>query len=280
MIAQAKISLLSNRLARSDGRRIPENVLERDYCLAWFLVALSKTPLRDRLAFKGGTALKRCYYRDYRFSADLDFSLIAEEPFESIRPELDLVFQEAQRASGIRFSFLELDPETHQNSYTFYLGYEGPLPPTGRKQIKVDITIREILVFPLNDQHILRSYDEYEDLPEGATVRTYTLDEIAVEKVAALIDPARTEPRDLYDIWYLDQHHGVQLETLVGPVERKLGFRRKKLDDLRGQLDVKRTRLERSWKNRLDSQMAELPEFQAVYRSVRRAFRQAGLGPR
>jgi hypothetical protein len=34
MIAQRNLSLLSNRLARAGGRRIPEAVLERDYCLA------------------------------------------------------------------------------------------------------------------------------------------------------------------------------------------------------------------------------------------------------
>ncbi len=71
MIPPRSLSLLSNRLARS-GKRIPEAVLERDYCLAWFLVALSRVPLCERLAFKGGTALKRCYFGDYRFSEDLD----------------------------------------------------------------------------------------------------------------------------------------------------------------------------------------------------------------
>ncbi len=34
MISQRNLSLLSNRLARDGGRRVPERVLERDYCLA------------------------------------------------------------------------------------------------------------------------------------------------------------------------------------------------------------------------------------------------------
>ena len=78
MINQRNISVLSNRLARSEGRRIPETVLERDYCLAWFLVGLSRIRLCDQMVFKGGTALKRCYFADYRFSEDLDFSLADE----------------------------------------------------------------------------------------------------------------------------------------------------------------------------------------------------------
>lgn len=39
MIPQSQISKLSNRLLKEQGgRRIPENILERDYCIAWFLV--------------------------------------------------------------------------------------------------------------------------------------------------------------------------------------------------------------------------------------------------
>jgi predicted nucleotidyltransferase component of viral defense system len=47
------------------------------------------TPLRKLLAFKGGTALKRCYFGGYRFSEDLDFSLVEEESFSYILKELE-----------------------------------------------------------------------------------------------------------------------------------------------------------------------------------------------
>src|SRR5579872_3108892 len=109
MIPQRSLSVLSNRLARGGGRRIPEAVLERDYCLAWFLVGLSRAPLREFLVFKGGTALKRCYFGDYRFSEDLDFTLSGDVSFERIRDELDPVFEEVRRASGIAFRFDRTD---------------------------------------------------------------------------------------------------------------------------------------------------------------------------
>ncbi len=89
MIAQRNLSILSNRLARAGGRRIPEAVLERDYCLAWFLVGLSRSSLREHLVFKGGTALKRCYFGDYRFSEDLDFTLAGDLSFKSILSRLE-----------------------------------------------------------------------------------------------------------------------------------------------------------------------------------------------
>ena len=50
-------------------------VLERDYLLSWVLAGIDAVPeLRRSLVFKGGTALKKCYFGDYRFSEDLDFS--------------------------------------------------------------------------------------------------------------------------------------------------------------------------------------------------------------
>src|ERR1700684_3933407 len=105
MIPQRNLSLLSNRLAEGGGRRIPEAVLERDYCLAWFLVGLSRAPLRERLAFKGGTALKRCFFGDYRFSEDLDFTLARAAEFAEIRDGLEEVYHHVAQASGIRFAF-------------------------------------------------------------------------------------------------------------------------------------------------------------------------------
>ena len=280
MIPTRNLSLLSNRLAKA-GRRIPEAVLERDYCLAWFLVALSRTPLRDRLAFKGGTAIKRCYFGDYRFSEDLDFTLAAEAEFETIRRALDVVFAEARRATGAVFRFAREDRRPHENSHTFYLGYEGPLPaPAGGRQVKVDIKIGERLVFALEDRPVLRGYKEYADLPDGAKVRVYSLNEIAAEKVVALMDRARNEPRDLYDVWYLATGRHVDLAELVTAIERKWDYRGKKLDSVRGEFLAKEARYKKLWSPRLSGQMADLPEFTEVYRSVRRALRQAGLAGR
>jgi hypothetical protein len=154
MIPQRNLSLLSNRIAREGGRRIPEAVLERDYCLSWFLVGLSRTSLKDILAFKGGTAIKKCYIPEYRFSEDLDFTLREEVPFDTIRERLDDVFRYTEEASGINIRFGRYDRRSHENSHTFYLGYEGPLPGAAGKEVKVDITINEKIVFPIGPQGI------------------------------------------------------------------------------------------------------------------------------
>src|SRR3990170_2693340 len=243
MIPQRNLSLLSNRLARAGGRRIPEAVLERDYCLSWFLVGLSRSPLRDRLLFKGGTALKKCYFTDYRFSEDLDFTLAQPEAFETIQRELEEPFEVVHRASGVVLRYAREDRRPHANSYTFYLGYEGPLPGrSAGKEVKVDITIREEIVFQIEERPVLRAYPEYEDLPGDARVRVYSLREIAAEKVVALLDRARNEPRDLYDLWHLIEQGHVPLAEVTEAVARKLAARGQDLRSLDGLVREKEPR--------------------------------------
>ena len=121
MIPQRNLSLLANRLAKEGGRRIPESVLEGDYCLAWFLAALAESDLQAVLGFKGGTALKCCYFGDYRFSEDLDFTLTVQATPDEIKARLERVYAAVQDASGIVFGFDHEGRQKHENSYTFYL---------------------------------------------------------------------------------------------------------------------------------------------------------------
>jgi hypothetical protein len=277
MIPQRNLSLLSNRLARAGGRRIPEAVLERDYCLAWFLVGLSRSSVREHLVFKGGTALKRCYFSDYRFSEDLDFTLAGDVPLESILSGLEDAYPQVRSASGIVFGHSRDERRKHQNSHTVYLAYEGPLPSASPKEVKVDITISERFVLPIEERVVLKGYDEYADLPDDSKIRVYALDEIGVEKLVALTDRARNEPRDLYDLWYLTSRAHVDLGVLIREIDGKLDFRGRSRDTLGNELAKKEARYRKLWRPRLGAQMAELPPFDDVFRSVRRSLRAAGL---
>jgi len=277
MIPQRNISLLSNRLAKTGGRRIPEAVLERDYCLAWFLVGLSRSPLRDVLAFKGGTALKRCYFGNYRFSEDLDFTLARATSLETILAELEKIFVDVKKASGVITRYSREDRKPHQNCHSFYLAYEGPLPGTMVKEVKVDITINERLVLPLQERLVLKGYEEYEDLPDDAAVLVYSLEEILSEKVVALTDRARNEPRDLYDVWYLTERENIDVSTLIPGIAGKFEFRGRGLESMGEEFGKKEARLKKLWLMRLANQMGDLPHFEEVYRAVHRSFRGAGL---
>jgi predicted nucleotidyltransferase component of viral defense system len=143
--------------------------------------------------------------------------------------------------------------------------------------VKVDVTINEVLFFPLDDRPVLRGYPEFADLPENRAILVYSLNEIAAEKTVALTDPARNEPRDLYDLWYLTKNDEVQLDHIVPAICQKLQFREKPCEGLQGALARKEARLRALWNTRLSYQMATLPPFEQVFREMRRTFRQANL---
>jgi predicted nucleotidyltransferase component of viral defense system len=275
MIPQRNLSLLANRLAKEGGRRIPDDVLERDYCLAWFLAALADSDLKAALGFKGGTALKRCYFGDYRFSEDLDFTLTAPVTLDELKARLEPVYAAVREASGILFAFDREDRQKHENSCTFYLRYEGPLPRGN--DVKVDITLREMLVHALQERPVLRGYEEFADLPENRMLLAYSLEEIATEKTLALADRARNEPRDLYDLWHLTSNEGIELGPLADGMRQKLEFRGRPCEGLAEAIRAKEARLRALWDKRLGYQMAALPEFDEVFRAVQRTLRQAFL---
>jgi hypothetical protein len=59
-------------------------------------------------------------------------------------------------------------------------------------------------------------------------------------------------------------------------IQAKLEFRGLALDDATASLDRKEKRLQALWSARLGPQVRVLPEFEGVFRTVRRWFRQLG----
>jgi hypothetical protein len=275
MIPQRNISLISNTLQTAGGRRIPEAIIERDYVLSWFLTGLANHPLRDVLAFKGGTALRRCWFEDYRFSEDLDFTLTRAITLEEILAGLEEIYTAVEAACGLRIAFDREDRHGHQNSHTFYLRYQGPLPASN--DVKVDITINEVLCFPLQDRPIQRIYEGFNDLPDGPTLKVYAIEEVLVEKLLALSDRARNEPRDLYDLWYLFSATDLRIAELRTELDAKLALRQRVVAGMEQAIAAKEDRLRRLWSARLAHQMSQLPPFDDVFREVLRAVRAADL---
>ena len=53
------------------------NIVEKDYVLGWVLAGIFNHPeIGSSWIFKGGTCLKKCFFETYRFSEDLDFTLL------------------------------------------------------------------------------------------------------------------------------------------------------------------------------------------------------------
>ncbi len=279
MLQQRDISKLANRLyveARERfgeklARRIPESIIERDYCLAWLLCSITGHPvLSEVLAFKGGTALRRVHFGEYRFSEDLDFTLTEDLELEGLFNAFREMFEALHAESGIRFALSKDEPTRHVRNDTFYFTYQGPLP--AENSVKVDVTRGETVVFGLERKSVLRTYDEFADLPQGKLLQVYALQEIVVEKVLAVTDGARREPRDLYDLWYiLNEGQTPPAEELVDGLSRKLATRDGRAEDiLVPRLEMVEKALKQTWEKRLSSQVMNLPGFEGCYRDVKR----------
>ena len=64
--------------ARLVGVREKQN--EKDYILSWILKGISQHEFLSKVVvFKGGTVLKKIYFHDYRYSEDLDYTLLKNE---------------------------------------------------------------------------------------------------------------------------------------------------------------------------------------------------------
>ena len=272
--------MLSNRLYREaietvgmkDARRIPDAVIERDYVLAWFLTELARHPrLSTALAFKGGTALRRVHFGEYRFSEDLDFSLTHPLPVAELFADLREVFDSLCERSGVRLKLDEATLSVHTHTDTFFLTYQGPLPK--ESSVKVDVSRDETIVFPLEMKPVLQTYPEYSDLPsDSPELQVYAFHEIVVEKTLAITDGARREPRDLYDLWFIMKEQHVQHpEEVIDGLNRKLASRPGREDDILAlRLERAHPTLKKVWEQRLGAQVDILPGFGECFRDVRK----------
>ena len=74
MITQGEIQQIANRLGIRDTQ------IEKDYVIGWILKGISAFKyLKERLLFKGGTALRKIYFHDYRLSEDMDFTFRGDD---------------------------------------------------------------------------------------------------------------------------------------------------------------------------------------------------------
>jgi predicted nucleotidyltransferase component of viral defense system/DNA-directed RNA polymerase subunit RPC12/RpoP len=179
---------------------LSEEVIEKDYVLGWLLWGIGTDPVLGRQwVFKGGTCLKKCYIETYRFSEDLDFTVLPRGPFrpDEIEPVLLRVLSRITEASGIDFSTaprLRLRPNELLTEGRVY--YTGPRRTPQPARVKLDISADEAVIRPPMLETIAHPYPDA--FPVGGTVRCYSFDELFAEKIRAMAQRGR--PRDLYDI--------------------------------------------------------------------------------
>lgn len=178
------------------------DIAEREIVLTYVLRILADKGLLERLAFKGGTAIRKLHLgRTGRFSLDLDFSAQ-----QGLNPE-DLVLDfvttlQEQPYWGLNFAVADTDYYATTDSCGLTVTYQHAWAAAGRFEIQ--ISFRAALLLPATPAALLpeRYFEWLEfDLP---LIPALHLHEMLGEKIRAATQRCRV--RDLYDLYQFARH--------------------------------------------------------------------------
>ena len=204
MISEAEI----RRVAAQ--KQVDPMIIDLDYSLGWFLHGLiTVSKWNQSCIFKGGTCLRKCYFPDYRFSEDLDFTMIQLITLGDLEKWITQIADWITDQQGPNFLIqptrLEIVNDEYGNeTYQARIYYRGPLewggPP---RAVKLDVTRAEIVALPAVEKPIIHPYSDG-NLFEGNHISCYSLEEIVAEKMRAIAGQRRfAVSRDIYDIYQI-----------------------------------------------------------------------------
>jgi len=257
--------------AREVGVR--DQQIEKDYILSWILKGVSQhDQLSKIIVFKGGTVLKKIYFADYRFSEDLDFTLLDNEiTNEQIFAWFKEAFEYIRDEANIPLDIID-NNEHEDGGINFYISYVGPLGGQGNnKRVKVDISRSEKLEF---EPVLNPAFIDYTDLEEYDLL-CYPLEEVLIEKLRAVMQ--RMAARDFYDIWYLLVEHGMEADFYLDEFRKKCAGKGLNADDFPKKLAERLPQYKGRWKSSMSEQIKDLPEFDKVEREALRQLKQIKL---
>ncbi len=228
--------------------------IELDYAQNWLLAYLTNF----NMALKGGTGIKKVYFKDYRFSDDLDFTLIDTYEQDELERMLKETLLHVTEESGIQFQdTITLTPR--KNGFETKVKFIGPRTRNPRS-IKIDLTLpaNEIILLPVTEREILHDYSD----SLSVSVKSYALEEIVAEKIRSLFQRARA--RDMYDLWRL-------ADTVDKAIVHSILSKKFEIKDVL--LDINsvmknRDTLSSAWRDQLGHQMKDLPDFEEVFTAV------------
>lgn len=256
-------------------------VMEQDYVLSWVLWGMSSLEeLRDHLAFKGGTALKKCYFGDYRFSQDLDFSSLKEAPKgDHLENLLIKACDHAQIELNKRIPnpvltcsrYIERKPHPHGQE-AFVIRAQLPWHRTPHVRVMVEITRDERVINKPAFKEIIHGYPE----DYKCQILTYTLDEIFSEKLHAILQNikkiherswSRSRARDYYDIWRMLHtfHNDLTPKAILEALALKCEGKGVSYQGVESFFDVKALEaVQRDWNQWLSPMIYPLPPYEKV----------------
>ena len=265
-----------------------DDVIEKDYVLGWMLAAIAQQPeLTDTWVFKGGTCLRKCYYETYRFSEDLDFTVIdggPEEP-EDLLPIFTEVGERLLDQCGLEIlvdkkTFVRRRNRRGNPTTQGRIAFRGPSnPPTQTlPKLKIDLTSDEAFIGPRDNRPVLHPYSDAQQMTWAVT--SYSLPELLAEKIRALAE--RCRPRDLYDVVNVHRHP----DLLGDPAPVRTGLEEK---CVHAGIEVPtadsianspfREELEQEWENMLGHQLPHLPPVADFWAGLKGVFGWLGGEP-
>ncbi len=264
---------------------IPWEILERDYLLSWILAGIVRMDaIRDKVVFKGGTALKKCYFGDYRFSEDLDFSGIAGVPTgDALEKAINDACTAAARLLD-EYAPVEIRCERYTektahpgDQEAFSIRARFPWHRQLHTRVMVEISMDERVIKPVKRKKIIHEYGE----PLEARIPVYALEEVVAEKLRAILQHiekleergwSRSRARDFYDLWrvfgtYRDE---LDLSGFRAFLEEKCDIRNVTFDGPDDFFkDTMLAYVEDTWEQWLGPLVPELPTFDTVISELR-----------
>jgi predicted nucleotidyltransferase component of viral defense system len=194
MLTQPQVQRYSNESGLRDIM-----IAEKEVVLTFLLQLLSERGILNRLAFKGGTCLRKMFIGSQgRFSTDLDFTGIEEHDHEDVILEMMEGFQ--QPFYGIQFAIPDGSYYETQDGLSWGVNptYSHDWNASGVSEVRLQISRRETPTLPtVRLTQIEQSY--FKLLPfVPAEILCLALPEILAEKIRACYQ--RNKARDIYDL--------------------------------------------------------------------------------
>lgn len=201
-MSQSKLTRRQLEIINRRTLRYPLQIAEKDYFLALAVQLVYQSPLKNRLIFKGGTALHHCYLAQKRFSEDLDFTSL--DPNISIDEITSIL--EADGTFRVNKSY--------QSDFTIKierLQYQGLLGQPGNIKFEVDHHQNVVLPGKKIKYKNVWKVDIHPTLMDAR--------EICAEKIRAVSQRARY--RDFYDLFFLIHKLRVDFDEALGLLRQK-----------------------------------------------------------
>lgn len=235
------------RIAKKE--KLPLGTIEKDFVLTYILKKIYESDLKDKLIFKGGTALHKLYLHK-RMSIDLDFTEARPIKLNEIRK----IIEDKSINSKIKEMVRTGKSTKIVLSYVSVLEYKN--------NIVLDISKREKPTQKLVAKKLKSFYSK------PVEILTFQLEELIAEKIRAIVQ--RKRPRDYLDVYYILNKKNFDFKKSLEIAKLKLKTDSDNFDIERifSDLDI----IESMWEYDLVTILPNVPNFGKVIQKLKKKF--------